>query len=82
MAYLLDVAAETYFPLAPHHTFGRLAASVDTLIDKPYVSKLHAAIEWNGSQWRIKNLGLNGTWVNGVSLGQGDTHDLGINDEI
>lgn len=82
MAYLLDVAAETYFPLAPHHTFGRLAASVDTLIDKPYISKLHAAIEWNGSQWRIKNLGLNGTWVNGISLGQGDTRDLSINDKI
>jgi len=82
MAYLLDVAAETYFPLAPHHTFGRLATSVDTHINKPYVSKLHAAIEWNGSHWRLKNLGLNGTWVNGTSLGQGDTRDLSINDQI
>lgn len=82
MAYLLDVAAENYFPLAPHHTFGRLAASVDTHIDKPYVSKLHAAIEWNGSHWRIKNLGLNGTWVNGVALGQGDVRDLSLDDDI
>lgn len=82
MAYLLDVAAENYFPLAPHHTFGRLATSVDTHIDKPYVSKLHAAIEWNGSHWRLKNLGLNGTWVNGESLNQGDTRELAINDDI
>lgn len=82
MAYLLDVAAETYFPLAPHHTFGRLATSVDTHIDKPYISKLHAAIEWNGSHWRLKNLGLNGTWVNGTALGQGDVRDLNINDQI
>lgn len=82
MAYLLDVAAEAYFPLAPHHTFGRLANSVDTHIDKPYVSKLHAAIEWNGEQWRIKNLGLNGTWVNGIAMAQGETRELAINDEI
>lgn len=82
MAYLLDVAAETYFPLAPHHTFGRLASSVDTHIDKPYVSKLHAAIEWNGLTWRLKNLGLNGTWVNGVSLGQGESRELAMGDEI
>nr|WP_324256921.1 FHA domain-containing protein [Cellvibrio fontiphilus] len=82
MAYLLDVAAEAYFPLAPHHTFGRLANSVDTHIDKPYVSKLHAAIEWNGEQWRIKNLGLNGTWINGLAMAQGETRELAINDEI
>jgi hypothetical protein len=82
MAYLLDVAAETYFPLAPHHTFGRLATSVDTHIDKPYVSKLHAAIEWNGRHWRIKNLGLNGTWINGASLSLGDSRDIAAGDEI
>ncbi|AQT60802.1 FHA domain-containing protein [Cellvibrio sp. PSBB023] len=82
MAYLLDVAAEAYFPLAPHHTFGRLANSVDTHIDKPYVSKLHAAIEWNGEHWRIKNLGLNGTWINGIAMAQGETRELAVHDEI
>lgn len=82
MAYLLDVAAEAYFPLAPHHTFGRLANSVDTHIDKPYVSKLHAAIEWNGEHWRIKNLGLNGTWINGIAMALGETRELLLNDEI
>ena len=82
MAYLLDVAAEAYFPLAPHHTFGRLANSVDTHIDKPYISKLHAAIEWNGMHWRIKNLGLNGTWINGEPMAQGEVRELQLNDEI
>lgn len=82
MAYLLDVATEASFPLAPHHTFGRLANSVNTHIDKPYVSKLHAAIEWNGEHWRIKNLGLNGTWINGVALMDSDTRELQLNDEI
>lgn len=68
MAYIFDIANNTYVALAPHHTFGRLANAVDTYIDKPYISKLHAAIEWNGKDWRIKNLGLNGTWFNGSLL--------------
>lgn len=81
MAYLFDVTAEIFFPLAPHHTFGRLA-SVDTQLDKPYISKLHSAIEWNGRCWRIKNIGLNGTWVNDLQLGQGDVAELKVNDHI
>lgn len=82
MAYLLDQAQNTCLILAPHHTFGRLATSVDTLIDKPYVSKLHAAIEWTGKHWCLKSLGLNGTWINGALLNQGDSHDLHMQDEI
>ena len=82
MAYLLNQASNTCFPLAPHHTFGRLANSVDTLIDKPYISKLHAAIEWTGSHWCLKSLGLNGTLINGDSLTQGDSRDLNVQDKI
>lgn len=82
MAYLLDIASHSYFPLKAHHTFGRLASSVDKLIDKPYISKLHAAIEWSGEAWRLKNLGMNGTWVNGVALSQGDSRPLFVNDVL
>lgn len=82
MAYILDIATNRLLPLAAHHTFGRLAASVDTCINKPYVSKLHAAIEWNGYSWRVKHLGLNGTWVNGIPVAQGDTRELAVNDVI
>lgn len=82
MAYIFDTAAQIYIALAPHHTFGRLANSVNTHIDKPYVSKLHAAIEWSGKDWRIKNLGLNGTWVNGVKLSTNESVALNQNDEL
>jgi len=82
MAYIVATATQTYIPLAPHHTFGRLADSVDTHIDKPYVSKLHAAIEWNGSEWRIKNLGLNGTWLNTVNLPAGESVALTLKDVL
>jgi len=82
MAYIFDTNTQIYIPLAPHHTFGRLANAVDTHIDKPYISKLHAAIEWTGKEWRIKNLGLNGTWVNGVNLSANESVPLTINDEL
>ncbi len=82
MAYIFSTAAQTYIPLAPHHTFGRLANSVNTQIDKPYISKLHAAIEWSGKEWRIKNLGLNGSWVNGLSLPTGEPQTLNIDDDL
>ena len=82
MAYLFDIATHTNIPLAPHHTFGRLASSVDTRIDKPYVSKLHAAIEWNGAHWQIKHLGLNASWVNNEALAQGDIRKLNVGDVI
>jgi hypothetical protein len=82
MAHIFDFSTQSYVALAPHHTFGRLANSVDTHIDKPYISKLHAAIEWSGKEWRIKNLGLNGTWVNGVSLATNEFLPLNLNDQL
>lgn len=82
MAYLSDLNSEGFFPLAAHHTFGRLAVSVNTCIDNPCISKLHAAIEWNGCAWCIKNLGLNGTWLNERLLGPGDTPELAVHDHI
>jgi FHA domain len=82
MAYLFDSAYKLFIPLLPHHTFGRLGGRVDTQIDKPYISKLHSAIEWSGQIWRIRNLGINGTWVNGVALEQGKRQELQINDVI
>ena len=82
MAYIFDTATGSYIALAPHHTFGRLANSVDTQIDKPYISKLHAAIEWNGKDWRIKNLGLNGTWLNRNNLAANESLALRVNDEF
>lgn len=82
MSYIYDIKSQAYIPLAAHHTFGRLASSVNTHIDKPYISKLHAAIEWNGSQWRVKNLGLNGSWLNGKELPPNESTALAINDVL
>jgi hypothetical protein len=82
MAFLFDVNTERYIPLAPHHTIGRLANRVDTCLDRPYVSKLHATIEWRDGFWYLKNLGLNGTYINGERLQQGDSQLLVLGDAI
>ena len=82
MAYLSNLTSQELFPLAAHHTFGRLAVSVNTYIDNPCISRLHAAIEWNGRNWYIKSLGLNGTWLNERLLEPGDMPELVLNDHI
>lgn len=82
MAYLLNLDTGEAFPLAEHHTFGRHATSVNTHLDRPCVSKVHAAIIWDGVSWCIKNLGLNGTWLNERQLQEGDAPELAINDHI
>lgn len=82
MAFLLDTGTQRFIPMAPHHTFGRLANRVDTFLDKPYISKLHTTIEWRDQQWFIKNLGRNGTQVNGVLLSEHQSLALALGDEI
>lgn len=82
MAFLLDTGTQHYIPLAPHHTFGRLENRVDTLLHNPYISKLHTTIEWRDQQWLIKNLGRNGTLVNGNLLAENQSLALTLDDEI
>lgn len=82
MAFLLNNDTQAYIPLAPHHTFGRLGNRVNTVLDKPYISKLHTTIEWRNARWSIKNLGRNGTLVNGTPLLPGEMRALKKGDHI
>lgn len=63
MAYLRNLQTNDRLYLLTHHTFGRRSDSVDTFIDQPEISKIHAVIEWNGHAWEIRDLGRNGTWI-------------------
>lgn len=63
MAYLRNLQTNEILHLLSHHTFGRRSDSVDTCIDQPEISKIHAVIEWNSQTWEIRDLGRNGTWV-------------------
>ena len=62
--------------LREYHTFGRRAEVVDSVIDHPLMSKIHALIEWNNSSWNIKDVSSNGTLVNNRVLQKNKKHKL------
>lgn len=68
MATLIDYQTKENVLLQPHHSFGRLKSSVNTFILDPYISKIHAFIEWNGLHWTLRDMSSNGTWLNGKKL--------------
>lgn len=68
--------------LMAHHTVGRREGVADTRITQPEISGIHAAIQWTGSHWAIKDLSRNGTWVNSQQLTPSKTQTLQIGDKI
>lgn len=68
MASLINTQTKQRCHLLPHHTFGRREDKVDTFLDAPQISKIHASIEWNGSEWLLKDLSRNGIWIDGKKI--------------
>lgn len=63
------------------YTVGRSSASELCYPDDAGLSRQHFALEQQGDQWVVRDLGSkNGTFVNGVRIA--DTHLLGRNDRI
>lgn len=71
MGYLRHIVTNTICPLQSHHTFGRRASIVDTLVDAPEISKIHTLFEWEMGSWHIKDLSRNGTWLNNKKITPG-----------
>ena len=63
MAYLRNLHTNEKLYLLNHHIFGRHSGAVDTTIDQPEVSKIHASIKWSGQHWQLCDLSRNGTWL-------------------
>ena len=82
MACLLAKDGVTSLYLLAHHSFGRLAHSVDTVIDDPVVSRVHAVIEWESNKWKIIDLSRNGIWVNSRKLDKQYRQALSSGDKI
>ncbi|MCK7596256.1 FHA domain-containing protein [Microbulbifer sp. CAU 1566] len=68
--------------LMAHHTVGRRQGVADTRITLPEISGIHAAIQWTGSHWVIRDLSRNGTWVNGQQLIPAKNQQLQVGDKI
>lgn len=68
MGYILDTTSGRRLPLRAHHTLGRSADQVDTVVAAPEVSRMHAVLEWFHDGWQLRDLSRNGTWLNGKRL--------------
>jgi len=68
--------------LMAHHTIGRRQGAVDTRITSAEISGIHAAIQWTGTHWNIRDLSRNGTWVNGQQLVPAKNYPLQLGDRI
>ncbi|CAM3951407.1 FHA domain protein [Vibrio aerogenes CECT 7868] len=67
--------------LKSFHQFGRLATKVDTVIDFPDVSRIHAVIEWHDA-WYLRDLSKNGVRVNGQMISPHHPYLLKMHDQI
>ncbi|SDJ94950.1 FHA domain-containing protein [Microbulbifer yueqingensis] len=68
--------------LMAHHTVGRRQGAVDTRIPSAEISGIHAAIQWTGTHWNIRDLSRNGTWLNGQQLVPARNYELQQGDKI
>jgi hypothetical protein len=82
MACLQHPDREQPVYLMAHHTIGRRHGAVDTRITNAEISGIHAAIQWTGSHWNIRDLSRNGTWLNGQPLIPAKNHPLHLGDKI
>ncbi|MEC4725744.1 FHA domain-containing protein [Shewanella sp. D64] len=82
MAYIIDPVSSSKIYLYAHHSFGRLAYSVNTLISQPDISKIHAIIEWNNGIWSIRDISTNGCWLNKIKIFSNKRYPLKAGDKI
>ncbi|WP_299947738.1 FHA domain-containing protein [uncultured Microbulbifer sp.] len=82
MAYLQHPERDQPVYLVAHHTIGRRQGAVDTRITSAEISGIHAAIQWTGTHWNIRDLSRNGTWLNEQQLVPAKSYPLQHGDKI
>lgn len=82
MAFVVNESTGVTIPLKAYHLFGRLALSVDTVIERPEISRIHCSIEWVETGWVIIDRSSNGTYLNEEKLVANQATPLNIGDEI
>ncbi len=80
VALSADAEQKEYWLETNLATIGRLAAACTIVINRQPISRIHAQIERRGSHYVLRNLGRNGTYVNGTLIS--DDHILQHGDKI
>lgn len=69
LALYEDAEQEEYRLESKVQTIGRLPGVCTIVVERQTISRIHAQIEQRGSHYIIRNLGRNGTYVNGLLIG-------------
>ena len=82
MAILFNNQTQQRCILQSHHSFGRRYGSVNTFVADAFISKIHAYIEWDEQNWLLRDVSINGTWLNGHKLACNQVAPLKVGDVI
>ena len=82
MASLIDLKTNEIIYLKVKHLFGRLQSAVDNQVEGRQVSRVHASIEWTGSQWDFCDHSRNGSWLSNRQISGGQRTALKNGDTI
>ncbi|MFQ3237058.1 MAG: hypothetical protein ACI9C4_002636 [Paraglaciecola sp.] len=65
-----------------NNTIGRDRETNVTFLTNPSASRNHAITVWDGEQWQIKDISLNGTYINAFRMPRGQYKPLNLTDKI
>lgn len=82
MASLKNISTGEVTILLAQHIFGRHPGASNTVLNSPNVSRMHAAISWDGEMWSIQDSSTNGTYLNGTRLSSEARHEVKLDDKI
>ena len=82
MATLKNLKTEQSVILLAQHIFGRHPGASSTVLNSPNISRMHAAIYWDGEHWSLQDSSTNGTYLNGVRVPSDTRHQINKNDKI
>ncbi|WOJ98178.1 FHA domain-containing protein [Congregibacter brevis] len=82
MAKLINHGQNSTVYLRGHHVIGRDPQYADLTLHTAGCSRVHAVIEWSSEGWLIRDLSLNGTWINGCPVSKREPVALSKGDNI
>lgn len=81
MATLVHCQSGYRVELAADTLVGRSRACV-LVIERPWVSSLHARLRWSSTGWAVQDLSRNGTWLNAQQLARDSWSPLRLGDHL